>query len=114
MKYFIKSLFIFSLAIPFGIASADTHDDATMEALEHSSSERYEHEIELPGKHDKDDHKDHHDKNRDDHKDSKDESRDDKEDGKDDSHEEKEDSKDEKEESSEEKEESSSDEKDHT
>lgn len=48
MKNLIKILFLFAFITPFATVSADTHDDATMEAIEHSNSERYEHEIELP------------------------------------------------------------------
>lgn len=89
MKTLTKLAFLLAFIMPYGVATADTHDDATMDVIEHSNSDHYENEIELPHSEDHDD----------DHKDGKDNDHDgkgddDKEDGHDESHEEKEDSKD--------------------
>ena len=89
MKLITKIAFFLAFIMPYGIVSADTHDDATMEVIEHSSADHFENEIELPEKEDHDDDKNH--------------------DGKEDSHDEKDDSADEKEESHDEKDDSSKD-----
>ena len=48
-KLLTHTLFLIAFSLPYGIVSAaDIPDDATMDVIEHSSSERYEHEIELP------------------------------------------------------------------
>jgi len=52
MKHLIKIIFLLAFIAPFTSVSATTHDDATMDVIEHSSSERYEHEIELPNDND--------------------------------------------------------------
>ena len=56
MKIFANILFLSLFSLPFGIAAADTHDDATMDVIEHSSSEHYENEIELPEANETEDH----------------------------------------------------------
>lgn len=49
MKLFTRILFLMAFCLPYSIVSAaDIPDDATMDVIEHSNSERYEHEIELP------------------------------------------------------------------
>ncbi len=95
MKHLIKILFLLAFIAPFTSVSATTHDDATMDVIEHSSSERYEHEIELPNDddaaHEKEDHndadhgKDDADEDKNDSMDDKDDSSDDKDDSKDNS-----------------------------
>lgn len=89
MKILLKLAIIFSFILPYSFVSADTHDDATMDVIEHSSSEHFEHEIELPHADDDDHEKGHHDSKDDDDHDEKDDAKDD---DKEDSHDEKEDS----------------------
>jgi len=83
MKHLIKLLFLLAFIAPFASVSATTHDDATMHAIEHSDSERYEHEVELPDTDDEADHAD--DANHvEDHSDANDDRHDDKDDASDD------------------------------
>ena len=56
MKIFANILFLSLFSLPYGIAAADTHDDATMDVIEHSSSDHYENEIELPEDNESEDH----------------------------------------------------------
>ncbi len=88
MKNLIKILFLFAFITPFATVSADSHEDATMEVIEHSNTERYEHEIELPDSsddvaHDKE-HRNDDGHGQDDMHDDKDNSMDDKDDSADD------------------------------
>lgn len=48
MKYIIKLLFIFAFIMPITVVTADTHEDATMDVIEHSDLDHFENEIELP------------------------------------------------------------------
>lgn len=105
MKHLLKVLFLYAIITPWINVFADSYDGVTMEVIEHSDTERYEHEIQLPVLMQSNE-RDHHDKD-----DDKNESGDDKEDQKDDSRDEKEDSADEKDEADDEKEDSA-DEKD--
>ena len=56
MKIFANILFLSLFSLPFGITAADTHDDATMDVIEHSNSDHYENEIELPEADETEDH----------------------------------------------------------
>ena len=49
MKLFTPIFFLIALGLPYStVSAADIPDDATMDVIEHSGSEHYEHEIELP------------------------------------------------------------------
>lgn len=86
MKHLFKLLFLLTFILPVASVSADTHDDATMDVIEHSDSDRYENEIELPGHDDDDAHDKNHDDDKNDEKDEKDDDKDDSNDEKDDDH----------------------------
>lgn len=81
MKFLTKLTLLLAFLFPYGITYADSHDEATMDVIEHSDSERYENEIELPEMHDNESHSEDKD---DDHSDSLDDSNDEKEDAKED------------------------------
>ncbi len=87
MKNILKLLALLAFIMPFGIATADTHDDATMDVISHSDATEYDHDIHVPD--DADDDKDHakdaaHDADEDKMDDDKDESHEEKEDSDDD------------------------------
>ena len=48
MKYIIKLLFLAAFLMPFTNASADTHEDATMDVLEHVDAAEVDHDVKLP------------------------------------------------------------------
>jgi len=101
MKYLIKIIFLLAFIMPFSTVSAASHDESTMDVIEHSSADHFENEIELPEKNDDKNDINHHDAN-DDHDEKEDEhddqaddqhddQADDKNDSQEDSHNEKED-----------------------
>ena len=111
MKIINQFILMLAFVLPHSFAAADTHDDMTMDVIEHSDVERYENEIELPHFDNDDDHKDGKDDDHIDKGDEKDDSSDDsKEDSSEDSKEDS--SEDSKEDSSEDSKEDSSDESD--
>jgi len=88
MKHLIKIIFLFVFLAPFSMATATTHDEATMEAIEHSSSDRFENDIDLPdtddAAHEQEEHPAEIEHAKDEMSDDKDDSADDKDDSKDD------------------------------
>lgn len=107
MKLLTKLIFLFSFIIPVSIVSAETHDDATMEVIEHSSADHFENKIELPELYHSDNHDENHEQNHDDKDDDKDDSHDEQhdemEDSRDDNDDDKDDSNEDKNESTEDK-----------
>ncbi len=48
MNFFTKLAIISAFILPFGLVSADTHEDVTMDVLENVDSAEVTHEIKLP------------------------------------------------------------------
>ena len=80
VNYLSKLLFLLMLVIPIANVSADTHEDVTMGVIEHSDSEHYENEIELPHSDDLDERDSNHNESNDGHHESEDENHNDSDD----------------------------------